>query len=50
MEKNFWVNDTILKCTRCNNTIKCYFLDGDGETRFCPNCGSNELEDSDLED
>ena len=48
--KNFWVNDTILKCNRCNNTIKCYFLDGEWETISYPNCGSNKLEISDLED
>lgn len=29
-EENFWVNDSILKCSRCDNIVKCYFLDGEG--------------------
>lgn len=49
-EEYEWINDCILKCERCGNTVRCYFLDGHGETRFCPNCGADELVETDIED
>jgi len=48
-DKSIWVNDCILRCTKCNSIVKCYFLNEYGETNFCPNCASNKLEELEIE-
>ena len=35
------INDNIFKCQDCEAKLMCFIEDG--ETQFCPNCGSRNI-------
>lgn len=39
-----WSNDCNIHCKSYDSVSKSYFLDECGETNFCPNCGSRDIE------
>ena len=39
-----WVNDASIHCKTCECISKSYFLNECGDTQFCPNCGSRDIE------
>lgn len=48
--KKEWTNDCVIICNTCGSTSQSYFLEDGGETNFCPNCGSSDIEGRDSED
>ena len=42
--KKEWANDCTIICNSCESISKSYFLEESGETNFCPNCGSRDVE------
>ena len=36
------INDNIFRCSQCSAKVMCFIEQGD--TQFCPNCGSRDLE------
>ena len=48
--ENEWTNDCTIICNTCKSISKSYFLEGNGETNHCPNCGSSNIEQNDNEE